>query len=248
MKSKKNVSYFPVDASEQDILLRLREGDLSARLADVREILDLVAEAKSSPADVEQALRLLDESRQGEGIEARFDNLEARLAARIARGLEEIEGRLSKHFGGTMTPDVAAVVSQPAPQEHSLPPAKPPPTIVASSRVDVVPKDANLAFRIGTEIVSGESAAQFYVAVWRWLFAHARVGLADLPIGTSGKKRYEVAATAVHPSGKDFYRAEQPVPGAFLEVNLSRGDIVRRAKKYLTQYGAHFEVIVGGEE
>jgi hypothetical protein len=248
MKSKKNVSYFPVDASEQDILLRLREGDLSARLADVREILDLVAEAKSSPADVEQALRLLDESRQGEGIEARFDNLEARLAARIARGLEEIEGRLSKHFGGTMTPEPVAPPSQPAPPERASPAAKPPAAVVPSAPVEAVPKDANLAFRIGTDLVSGESAAQFYVAVWRWLFAHGKVRLADLPIGTAGKKRYEVAATAVHPSGKEFYRAEQPIPGAFLEVNLSRGDIVRRAKKYLTQYGAPFDVIVGGEE
>ncbi len=107
-----------------------------------------------------------------------------------------------------------------------------------------VPKEASIAFRVGSELLWATSAAQFYVTVWRWLFEHKRARTADLPI-QSGKKRFVAAATPVHPSGKDFTRAEEPVPGVFIEVNLSRNDIIRRSKKYLAQFGADFEVVVG---
>lgn len=46
-------------------------------------------------------------------------------------------------------------------------------------------------------------------------------------------------------AGRKFYRAEQPVTGAFLEVNLSRDNIVRRAKKYLGEYRVDYDVLVG---
>ena len=109
-----------------------------------------------------------------------------------------------------------------------------------------VPEEANLAFRIDGELVWGASASQFYKAVWAWLFAHGRVRASNLPIQGRGKKRYVVAAEPVHPSGRPFYRAEE-VHGAFIEVNLSRGDIVRLAKRYLDKYGVAFEVLVGPE-
>jgi hypothetical protein len=246
MKLKKNVSYFPVQDAEQDVLLRLRESDLSGRIADVLNILDLIAETGATPADVEQALHVLEASRQGEGLKARFDNLEARLNARIEKGLEEIEGRLSKHFAGAASVTAHDAVLDSSPSAHSeLPLAA---SAVPQSEVPSVPPDANLAVRIGDEVVWAESAAQFYVAVWRWLFEHGKVRITDLPIATAGKKRHEVATTPVHPSGKEFYRAEAPVPGAYVEVNLSRSDIVRRAKKYLTLYGVDHELVVGPAE
>lgn len=246
MKAKKNVSYFPVDSAEQALLVRVREPDLTGRGAAILEMIDQIAEASLTPADLAQAVQLLVASRQGEGLDARFDNLEARLKERIEKGLAEIEGRLSRRL--TEAPVETPVVA--LPMVRKVPPPPPPKPVAnppSQPSPEPVPKDANLAFRIGTEVIWGESAAQFYIAVWRWLFEHGQVGLADLPIRTAGKQRYEVAAKPVHPSGRDFYRAEEPVSGAYLEVNLSRGDIVRRAKKYLGQYGVAYEVVVGTE-
>lgn len=245
MKAKANHHYFPVSEAEEEFLWRLRDPDLAARLADVRGILDLVAGSGATAADVEQALGLLEVSRREEGLGARFDNLEARLTARIEKGLAEIEGRLSKHLSAAAGP---VVVAPTAPSAGGGAPTSPPPATTTRPTVPVVPPEANLAVRIGDEVVWGESAAQFYVAVWRWLFDHGRVRLADLPIGTAGKKRYEVSRSPLHPSGKEFYRAESPTPGAFLEVNLSRNDILRRARKYLAEYGVPHEVLVGPQE
>ncbi len=248
MKSKKNVSYFPVDSNEHALLLRVRESDLIGHGPELLEMVDQLAEASLTPADLAQAIQLWATSRQGEGLDARFENLEARLKERIEKGLAEIEGRLSKRLTDSPVEPLAATPSPPPGNIPPPPPPKPaiPPPVVPSPAP--VPKDANLAFRIGSEVISGESAAQFYIAVWRWLFEHGRVRMADLSIGTAGKKRYEVAATPIHPSGKEFYRAEEPVKGAYLEVNLSRGDIVRRAKKYLGQYGVAYDVLVGTED
>jgi hypothetical protein len=239
MKAKKNVSYFPVSAAEQAILLRVREADFVDRADDLLAMLDQLAEARLTPADLDQAVQLLAESRQGEGLEVRFDNLEARLKERIERGLAEIEGRLSKRLGG----GAETVEPTPMPVPEVELPADPPKTPEDSGGV---PKEASVAFRVGSDLVWGESAAQFYVAVWRWLFEHGRAKPSDLPI-QGGKKRYVVATEPVHPSGKDFTRSEQPVPGVFVEVNLSRGDIIRRAKKYLGQFGVAFEAVVGSE-
>lgn len=259
MKPKKNVSYFPVDGSEQALLLRIREPDLGGRIPDLLEMVDQIGEASLSPADLAQAIQLLVASRQGEGLEARFENLEARLKERIEKGLAEIEGRLSRRLTAAPAESPATVAPTPPTAAKAAPPPAPAPKPVFAPTaaapvtsmappVAAVPKDANLAFRVGTEVISGESAAQFYLAVWRWLFEHSLVKRADLPIGTAGKKRYEVAAKPIHPSGKEFYRAEEPVKGVFLEVNLSRGDIVRRAKKFLDQYGVKYEVVVGAGE
>ena len=244
MKPKKNVSYFPVSATEQALLLRVREADLVGRADDLLAMLDQIAEASLTPAELDQAVQLLAESRQGEGLDARFDNLEARLKERIERGLAEIEGRLSKRLGGsTPTPEPAPPVSVPS-DPPLTPPTPAPPTPAQDN--GGVPKEASVAFRVGSDLVWGTSAAQFYVALWRWLFEHGSAKPGDLPI-QGGKKRYVVAASAVHPSGKEFTRAEEPVPGVFVEVNLSRGDIIRRAKKYLGQFGVAFEVVVGAE-
>jgi hypothetical protein len=59
----------------------------------------------------------------------------------------------------------------------------------------------------------------------RWTTTHA--GVVTIPTTTL------VATPKL--SGKEFYRAEEPVKGVFLEVNLSRGDILRRAKKYFSE-------------
>ncbi len=242
MKSKKNVSYFPVSATEQALLLRVREADLAGRTDDLLAMLDQIAEAKLTPAELDQAVQVLAESRQGEGLEARFDNLEARLKERIERGLAEIEGRLSKRLGGDTS------TSEPAPLASArVPVAQAAPTSPAPAAVNGgIPEEASVAFRVGSDLVWGASAAQFYVAVWRWLFEHGLVKPGELPI-QGGKKRYVAATSPVHPSGKDFTRADEPVPGVFVEVNLSRGDIIRRAKKYLGQFDVAFEVVVGSE-
>ena len=246
MKSKKNVSYFPVSAAEQALLLRVREADLSGRVEDLLSMLDQIAEAGLTAADLEQAVQLLAENRQGEGMDARFDNLEARLKERIERGLTEIEGRLSKRMDGEASIPAPVSAKPASPKVSAAKPAPSPAPNVAPADADEggVPKDASVAFRVGSDLVWATSAAQFYVAVWRWLFERECARPGDLPI-QSGKKRYVVAATPVHPSGKDFTRPEEPVPGVFIEVNLSRGDIIRRSKKYLAQFGAEFEVVVG---
>ncbi len=112
MKAKTNVSYFPVSTDEQVLLLRVREPDLAGRADDILAMLAQIAEAKLTPAELDQAVQLLAESRQGEGLDARFDNLEARLKERIERGLAEIEGRLSKRLAGDApTPEHAPVAS-----------------------------------------------------------------------------------------------------------------------------------------
>ncbi len=244
MKSKKNVHYFPVSATEQLLLLRVRETDLAGRAEDLRAMLGQIAEANLTPADLEQAVQLLAESRQGEGLDVRFDNLEARLKERIERGLAEIEGRLSQRMGGS--------IPSPGPTQPDPGPAAEPRTTPTGDPArqgndgDGVPKEASVAFRVGSELVWGTSAAQFYVALWRWLFVHGRAKPADLPI-QGGKRRYVASTTPVHPSGNEFTRAEEPVPGVFVELNLSRGDIIRRAKKYLGQFDVPFEVVVGSE-
>ncbi len=242
MKPKKNVSYFPVSGHEQALLLRVREPDLAGRLDELLDMLDQIAEAKKSKADLEQAIQLFLANSQGEGLDARFDNLEGRLKERIAKGLAEIEGRLSKRLSGD-GPQTEA----PPPEPPEVPTDDPPGTVKSPPTIDDdVPKDASMAFRIGSELVWGVSAAQFYLAVWRWLFEHGHAKHSDLPI-RSGKKRYAVATEPIHPSGKEFTRAEEPVPGVFAEVNLARGDIIRRAKKYLAQYDVAFDVVVGEE-
>lgn len=153
----------------------------------------------------------------------------------MEKSLVEIEGRLSRRLAG----ETVAVPDPPKPMARPTV-AKPVEHRLASE----VPEEANLAFRVEGELVWGPSASQFYKAVWAWLFAHGHVRASDLPIQGRGKKRYVVAAEPVHPSGKPFYRAEE-VHGAFIEVNLSRGDIVRLAKRYLDKYGVAFEVLVG---
>lgn len=238
MKARKSVSYFPVDVGEQALLLRVREPDLAGRVAELAEMLDQIAEAGLSSAELAQAIQLWTTHRQGEGLDARFDNLEARLKERIEKGLAEAEGRLSQRLASE--PGSSTLPEHDVAPTPLLPPSAP--------AGEPVPKQASVAFRLGSELVWGESAAQFYVAIWRWLFEHGHVRLTDLPIGTAGKKRFELASSPVHPSGSPFYRAEEPVPGAFLEVNLSRGDIVRRARKYLTLHGVPHVVVVGADE
>lgn len=239
MKAKKNVSYFPVSTAEQAILLRVREADLADRTDDLLAMLDQVAEARLTPAELDQAVQLLAESRQGEGLDARFDNLEARLKERIERGLAEIEGRLSKRLGGV----VEAAEPVPTPVPEMEPRVDTPKTPEDNGGV---PKEASVAFRVGSDLVWGESAAQFYVAVWRWLFEHGHVSKADLPI-QSGKARYVVAAKPIHPTGKEFFAGHELSPGVWVEAHISRADIIRRAKKHLGQFGVAFEVVVGGE-
>lgn len=242
MKPKKSISYFPVSAAEQALLLRVREADLTGRTEDLLVMLDQIAEGKLTPADLDQAVQLLAESRQGEGLDARFDNLEARLKERIERGLAEIEGRLSRRLGGDTSTPVPGL-----PGSEHVPVAQPQPTPTApESIVGGIPEEASVAFRVGSDLVWGTSAAQFYVAIWRWLFEHGHIKPSELPI-QGGKKRYVAATSPVHPSGKDFTRADEPVPGVYIEVNLSRGDIIRRAKKYLGQFDVAFEVVVGSE-
>lgn len=247
MKPKNSVSYFPITVAEQALLLRTREADLAERTDDLLVMLGLIAEASLSSADLEQAIQLLVASRQGEALDARFGNLEARLRERIERGLTEIEGRLSRRMSGdgaeapapakparTEPPVVAAAPAAAA----SVAPASP------SSQADSVPAEASLAFRIRGELVWGKTAAQFYVAVWRWLFEHGVLTVADLPI-PSGKSRYAVAAEPVHPSGKEFTAKAQPVQGVWAETNLSRADIIAKAKKALGDRQVEFELVVG---
>ncbi len=242
MKSKKTVSFFPVSVSEQALLLRVREPDLAGRVSELVDMLDQIAEAKLTQADLEQAIQAFLVNSQGEGLEARFDNLDGRLKERIAKGLAEVEGRLSKRLDGGM---------ETVPEESPVPtgeqPEKPPVVGGASSvDNDGVPKEASVAFRIGPDLIWGASASKFYGEVWRYLFQKGCASTSDLPI-PSGKKRYVVANEPIHPTGKEFTRTSEPVPGVFIEVNLARGDIIRRSKKFLKHYGVAFEVVVGDE-
>lgn len=237
------VYYFPVTAEEQALLLRVREPDLVARLAHLPDMLDLLASEQISVAELELALQLLAASRQGEGMDARFENLEARLIHRIDRGLSEIEGRLSRRLSES-TPPPAEL--QPPAVTHSMTSIErgTAPEQYTWTENDEVPRNANIAFRIGGDLVWGPSAAQFYIALWRWLIQHQQVRASDLPI-RAGRLRYVVAAQPLHPSGKEFTRAEVPSDGFYIEVNLSRGDILRRAAKLLSDRGITHEIIVG---
>jgi hypothetical protein len=241
-----SVFYFPVTAEEQALLLRVREPDLADRRAELPELLDILASERLSAADLEQALQLLAASRQREDLDARFENLEARLHQRIDRGLSEIEGRLSRRLSeppaaADPQPTAAAPVPLSVPLAVSTTAA---PSPVGPPPLQEVPREANIAFRVAGDLVWGPSAAQFYIALWRWLIQHQHVQLTDLPI-QGGKMRYVVAAEAIHPSGKEFTRAESPAPGFFIEVNLSRGDILRRAVRFLTEHSVDHEIIVG---
>jgi hypothetical protein len=224
-----SVFYFPVAADEQALLLRLREPDLAERRAELPELLDLIASERISAADLEQALQLWAARRQREDLDARFENLEARLHQRIDRGLAEIEGRLSRRMS-------EAAAAEPAPPPAPPPPSPPP--------AEAVPKDANIAFRIAGDLVWGPTARQFYIAVWRWLLAHGRLDLTSLPIGT-GNKRYHLAAEPTHPTGRPFFSPAELGPGLYLETHMSRANALSNAVRHLNDYGVAFEIVVG---
>lgn len=254
MKPGSTVAYFPVDAREQALLLRVRELDFAGGLPALVEMIGQIAEARLTPAELEQAMQLLVESRQGEGLDARFANLEGRLRERIEKGLAEIEGRLSKRFGSAAeaAPMGANEASSPpeiekVPPRRVIPKKKPAPRPpVAKPPAMRIPKEATIAFAIGDELIWGASAAQFYIAIWRWLIERGHLTAGELPI-RSGRSRYAVAKKPVHPNGNEFVRAEKLADGIFIEVNLARSDIIRRAKRYLTQRGVIFDVMVGTE-
>ena len=235
MTSKTKVAYFPVIEEEQAILERIRRKDLAARRHDVLNLLDILAEAGTAPADLEQALVLLEAARSSEGLDARFENLEARLARRLEDGLAEIEGRLAKSAAaGGGEPRVPGPQPPPPPRPPGRPPTSKP----------AVPENANLAFVVAGELVWGTSGTKFYQGIWKWLIEHGHLSAADLPVGAT-KKRFMAAATPVHPTGKDFFLAKEVVQGLWIETNLSRGDMVRKAKKLLTMKKVPFEVLVG---
>jgi hypothetical protein len=247
MKPAKKYAYFPVLEKEQAILERIRNPDLSGRLDEIPAMLDLLADAKLSSADLVKAIDLLEHSRQGADLESRFKDLEQGIDQRLEKGLAEIEGRLARLIG-------RETAFNPLKSGETVPLTGPSPALQPQPSPPGTPTDvghahnvAKLAFRIGGEVVSGPNASKCYISVWRWLFEHGHVKITDLPIGTPGKKRYLVAVSPVHPTGKEFRRAEQPVPGAFLECNLSRPDIVRYSKKYLDYYGVTYEVLLDSE-
>lgn len=242
MKSFANISYFPIDAAEQALLLRLRERGLLSQGPQLLEMLDQLAAARLCPADLDQAIQLLEESRRGEGLDARFDNLEARLKERIERGLSEIEGRLSKSLAGPMQ---AAPPSPPSPNPA---PAQPKPRKRAAQAPEAqptpVPPEACLAIRIGPDLVWGATGAEFYLGIWRWLFEHGRVKDKDLPIKT-GRARYAVATEPTHLSGKAFFAGRELLPGVWVEVHASRENLLGMAEKFLKTYQVSYEVVVG---
>ena len=258
MKTPQKIAYFPVTEAEQRVLERIRQPDLAARAAAVLPMLDLLAENDTSPADLEQALTLLQESLKSEALDARFQNLEARLSTRIEHGLIEIEGRLAKLVAGAVETPSAGVPApaqlaplpllfvKPAPSSPITPSHAPAPTqgaqLPATSKLDV-PKEANLAFNVAGDLVWGPTAAQFWRAIWKWLLDRRYFAMADLPI-KGGKQRHVIAATPVHPTGKDFF-GPQPFNGAFIETNMSRANIASRAAKHLEDYGIPHTVLVG---
>lgn len=235
------VAYFPVLPTEQALLERLRQPDLRDRHEALLEILALVAEHDLSPADLDKAITLLQESETADALDARLDNLEARMRAELQQAVADLHARLQ----GDQDPQAEAVPRPPAPEARTPERPTPPPAEPLSPAPDTsIPEEASLAFSIDGDLVWGPSAAQFYVEVWRWLFDHRHLSLADLPYRGRGKKRYMAAVEPVHPTGKPFYRGIE-VHGAYVEVNLSRKDIVRRAHALLTHAGVPFEVIVG---
>ncbi len=237
MKSPK-LAYFPVLPEEQAVLERLRMPDLAGRRTELVAMLDLLAEGGLGAADLEQAITLLAESRRSEALDARFQNLEARLSERIEKGLAEIEGRLSKHLVAPVDAPTGAPAKPPSPAVAKVPPPPPP-----KPKATEVPPNANLAFRIAGELVWGPSAAQFYKAVWQWLFDNGHVTSNDLPI-SGGKQRYVIATTPVHPNGKPFFQP-QKFGDAYIELNMSRENIAARAAKQLQLRNIPFEVLVG---
>ena len=197
-------------------------------------MLDLLADASVGAAELEQALAMYAEADQQEALAARFENLEARLSARIERGLAEIEGRLSQRSG------------DPSPPKRKLPPPPPKPRPAPTPVKPEVPEEANLAFLIDGELVWGPSGTEFYQAAWRWLLDHGHYSKNDLPI-RSGKKRWMLAAEPVHPNGNAFVIAKELAPGVWLETNLSRSNIVGRVAKLLRLHDVPYEVVVGPE-
>lgn len=214
-------AYFPVTTAEQALLERVRRDDLTAMTQHLPALLDLIAEAKPSPEELEQALTQWSES-EDDRLAGRFAQLEARLQARIDQALAEMEGRLSRRLD---------------PDSPPQPPGPPP--------LAAPPEEAVLAYRLEGELVWGDSCAEFYRRVWTWLFDHRRVSTADLPLQT-GKKRFDVALNPEHPTGKPFYKAAQ-IGGAFVETNLSKAMIQNRTQKYLAAFGVAYDVVLGDQ-
>ena len=240
---RRSIAYLPVQSAEQDLLWRVREPDLAGRVPELVGMLDQLADARLSAADLEQAIQLLVASRQGEALEARFENLEARLKERIEKGLAEIEGRLSRRLAPPTPEAPPAPAAAPPAARPPAPPAAPPPAAPPPAAAEL-PREASLAFEVAGELIWGPSAAQFYAAIWRWLFDHGHVRVADLPLA-SGRSRYAVATEPVHPSGKEFFAAHELQPGVWVETHMSRENVLQRAKKHLRDHGVPFEVLIG---
>ena len=158
----------------------------------------------------------------------------------MERSLVELEWRLSKRLSdGTAEAGKAAkavVVAKPVAV------VKPPVEVKPSK--EALPDEADLAVRIGSELVWGVSGAKFYLAVMRWLFEHGHLTTADLPI-KSGKTRFWVATKPVHQNGKPFLSIGEAAPGVFVELNLSRPDKWKRATGQLEKLGIAYEVVKG---
>lgn len=249
MNPRKAVSYFPLDPAEQALVVKLRDTHLPGGPATVLRVVELLEEARLGLPELERALERLRAEERGADLERRFAELEARLVARLDGRLAGLEaGRVqavadaAAHELRTPSPTPPG---PPAPAPRAAPAGAPPP---AGPDATEPPADAVIAWRVRGEVVSGPSAAQFYAAVWRWLFQHGLAGVAELPIRGSGKRRYVVAAEPVHPGGNPFTRAAEVVPGVFVEVNLSRGDILRRSRSHLAERGLAFEVLREGGE
>lgn len=243
MKPTDRVSYFPITPAEQALLLWVRESDLRGRVHELVALLDVIAEARLESADLEQALELLATERQGEGVDARFQNLEARLRERVDRTMAEIEGRLSKNLSDAVR---AASLHEPSsPVSRSVRAAA---QLLLEEEVDTspppIPEEAKIAVRIGEALIWATTASQFYIDIWSWVIERGYVTEADLPI-SSGRKRYAVAAAPVHPTGKEFTSAKTAAPGFFVETNASKNSIIQRTRKLLEQHGLDYEIVVG---
>lgn len=257
MTTRPRPAYFPVLPAEQALLERIRRADLQRiGLTDVLTMLDLLAEAGVGPAELERALELHRTHEHEDGLDARFENLEARLRGDIERRVAEMEGRLSKRLGETERAEAPARPRPAASREgtpNSTGPTKnaEPARNAASTEPvanetgdDVLP-DSVVAFRIGEHVIEGASVADFYRSVWMWLVDDGHVTARDLPI-RSGKKRFVAAAEPVHASGSEFIKSFE-YRGVFVEMNQSRQSAVRAAGKVLTSVGVPYEILVGGE-
>lgn len=242
MTSKPPVTYFPVLPAEQAVLERLRQPDLRTSITDVPRMLDLIAEAGVSVGELENALALLQAAEDEQGLDARFEALEARLRQSLERRLAEMEGRLSQRLGGAPPPAPSAEEAPPLPRRPGAAPS-PRPT-EATLETEVSPKAA-VAIRVGDELLQGDTAVSFYTAFWSWMFDEGHISHQALPIA-SGKQRYVIAREPVHPTGKPFTGITE-VCGAYVEKNLSRSGIVRITCKLLDQTGLEYEVLVGGD-